>query len=122
MSYNFETTGAAQPKIILAALAPALLVAILAWTELPYRSPDSGWYLRLAEGRAAEVVQPFANRVLFPGLVQMVVAVTGWSTDTAFRLLALLALATLCLAVAYCLGKGSLGWPVALVVRRVGVS
>ena len=56
---------------------------------------DSGHYIAIAEGRVAEVRQPFTSRVLHPAVAGFVSRTTGLSLDAAFFLMNVISLAVL---------------------------
>ena len=75
-----------------AALALLLTVVTLAivWTDLPHRSADSGWYLKIARGEGQEVPAPFAGRLVHTGLARLLTN-AGLDPEWAFVVLAVLA-------------------------------
>ncbi len=55
--------------------------------ESPFGVPDSSFYLNMAEGRMAEVPQPFASRPLAPFLARGLAAAVHRSSETGFVVL-----------------------------------
>lgn len=70
---------------------------------------DSGAYIAMAEGKMAEVLRPFANRVLGPMIVGALKSL-GLNTDTAFLLLHAAAALVFVGAIAWLLKRRGCGW------------
>lgn len=77
---------------LLVALLISGAVFVLVARDLPYRSYDSSYYLRLATEGPEQVIAPFSGRILHAGLAGMLSQQAGLSIDAAFLLLAGLAL------------------------------
>lgn len=76
-------------------LVVGLVVAVTALAAvlpaLPYRSADSGWYLKMATGFRQEVPAPFSGRLLHTGLAGTLHERGGLPVETAFLVIAVLA-------------------------------
>jgi hypothetical protein len=76
----------------------AVLLAVAA-VDLPQLSFDSPQYIALAEGRFADVVAPFSNRILAPALSALLSSNLGWSLAEGFSAVALVGAVLFLLAV-----------------------
>ncbi len=70
------------------ALLMTLIALAINWSDLPYRGADSSWYLKMARGEAAEVLAPFANRLVHTGLARLLTE-SGVDAEWAFIVVAL---------------------------------
>lgn len=84
----------------LAVLALLAVVAVAGLSVPVAVDVDSAHYIDVAQGRLAEVQQPFSSRALIPLVVGGLSNATGLSLERSFLALGLLALATLIAAVA----------------------
>jgi hypothetical protein len=94
-------------------------LVLMAWHELPYRSPDSVWYRLMAAGHADEVVKPFSTRVLHPGLIAALAGPEEGRQEAAFRDVGILSLLLLCSSLALLLRGGGVGLPLVGVLLGV---
>lgn len=72
-----------RPGPAVLALVVTLLLLLTVCADLPHRSDDSFWYLKMAAGEADGVPAPFAGRLVHTGLTRLLVG-TGLSADWAF--------------------------------------
>jgi hypothetical protein len=93
-------------RLLRASIYPLLLILLVSsftlaitWHSLPYLDADSHWYVELAECGPVNVVKPFSNRILLPGIIHTLVAVCDLSTDQAFIFVAVIALILLATSV-----------------------
>jgi len=84
ISSSWLTAAAIGCAVTLAALLVVL-------PELPYRSDDSGWYLKMASGQGQEVPAPFSGRLLHTNLAATIHQRFGLPIETAFLFIAVLA-------------------------------
>jgi len=80
-------------SLLLGVLVTSIALAIV-WRQLPHHSPDSQWYLMMANGDARDVPLPFAGRVVHTELARLLVG-AGVSAEWAFVVLSVLALVVL---------------------------
>ena len=73
-------------------LAILLALALLAAPEFPKWNADSVAYLAMARGHGAEVVLPYASRILLPALARALSRIPGVDLDLAFALVSIAAL------------------------------
>ena len=92
---------------ICAALGVSLATLAMTWRALPHarEQSDADHYITMAEGRPAEVIKPFANRILQPAAVRALATVTGMDIHQSFFIWGVVTLAALTLAVALMLDK-----------------
>ncbi len=90
------------------AAAIATLVVILNLPFVPaagWGGHDSGWYIKMAEGRADEVIQPFSGRFLYPFLAHIMDTYVFHDITKAFLFLAICSLLVFYVAVTVLLKK-----------------
>lgn len=104
---------------LITAFAVASVLVLVAWHELPYRSPDSVWYRQMAAGHADEVVRPYSTRILHAALIAFLAGPDAAGQETAFRIVGILSLLLLCGGAALLLRSGGVGLPVVVVLLGV---
>lgn len=105
-------SGSCRLRVLgFAAVVLALAVPLGFFHDSPYQRIDSAWYTLIAQGRTAEVMQPFSARQLAPLLARGLAAITHASLAHGFLAVGFLSLVVLALIVGWLLCSGGATWP-----------
>jgi hypothetical protein len=96
-----------QWNLLAFALLLMALTLAVSWSQLPYKSADSQWYISMANGASENVPEPFAGRLIHTSIAGLLV-LAGIDAEWAFVLLSALSLFITLLSIFWIHQKGGL--------------